>query len=143
MASSIGTGHSFRVPVNATEYCRLVESVLGWEPPVGPPHRRYQAMASRVTRRMQETGYTFEHLALGVALCWREKLPRNPLGVFKVVPRACEKAVQPEADIESQVRDAIAYEQLRGDPEGWAVRLTRAQGIYRQHALDDWREAAR
>lgn len=134
-----------KAPRTATEYCRLVEARLGWMPPAGPEFRRYQAMAKRVNNRMlDEPGlFTFANLALAVELLAREKTARNPLGVFAHVERAVAMAAVPELDVETQIREAAAYETERGDPAGWVTRLTRAVGSYRQTVLNEWKESVR
>lgn len=129
--------------MNATGFCRLVESRLGWVPPPGPECRRYRAIASRVIRKMTEDPalYTFRNLELAVELLAQERKPRSPLGVFAHVARAVDVAAEDEMDIEVLIREACAYEEQRGDPQGWITRFSRASGDYRAFALQAWRES--
>lgn len=133
---------------NATEFCKLVEATLGWTPPAGPPFRRYQSMAKRVTEKMAVLNqgrldplYTWHTLELAVELCRREHLPRNPLGVLRHVERAVQMSKVPEADLWQRVVGAIHDERAIGDPDGWADRLVRAQGDYQREVLEDWTKA--
>lgn len=134
---------TYPVPVNAVEYCKLVEARLGWQPPEGPEWSRYNAMAGRVKRRMAQTGDTFEDLALAVELCVQEKRPRHPMGVFFSIPIAKAQAKEPETFLDTEIRAVIAYETERGDPAGWVDRMHRAQGIHRQRALNEWKDSVR
>lgn len=129
---------------NVTEYCKVVESTLGWVPPPGAAFRRYQAMASRVNKRLRDLDpnlYTWHNLELAVELCRREHLPRNPLGVLKHVERAVEMSVVPAPDLWQRVVGAIHDERAIGDPDGWADRLARAQGEFQREVLEEWRLA--
>lgn len=127
--------------MNATEFCKLVESRLGWLPPAGQGWKRYSAMAGRVNRKIATNPalYTMENLQLAVELLAKERLPRNPLGVFAHVPRAVAMSIEDEADVEQGIRVATAIEQGKGDPDGWVTRFARAVGPYRLQALNEWR----
>lgn len=129
---------------NAIDFVRLVETRLGWVPP-HTGFNRYVAEAAKVKRKVATNPdlYTWRNLQLAVELLAREKQPRSPLGVFAHVPRAEEKAVESEDDLELAIREATAYEQGRGDPHGWVTRFARATGTYRAQALTEWKESAR
>lgn len=131
--------------MNATEFCKLVENQLGWEPPQGVRGwELYRAEAAKVNRKIgtNPTLYTWENLRLAVALLRRERQSRTPIGVFAHVDRALDLALDhSEADIEEEIRKVIAYEADRGDPNGWVGRLTRATGKYRRVALEDWKHS--
>ena len=131
---------------NATQYCRLVENVLGWSPPRrrnDKPWTGYAALAKRVNEKITTDPvlFTWANLELAVELLRREKLPRNPLGVFAHVARAVKPAVESESDVEVEIRKAIAYEVLRGDPGNWEVRFARVHPSLRAQTLDEWRES--
>lgn len=124
-----------------TEFCKLVENKLGWvNPRTGPEWKRYQGVAGRVAQRMFDERVTLADLELAVELLWRERKPRSPIGVFAHVERARIKAVVSESDVEHDIRHAMAQEELRGDPDGWVVRFSRATGPYRREALDEWKK---
>lgn len=127
-----------------TAFCQLVENRLGWSPPPGgPAYRRYVVEAAKVKRKIASNPelYTWAALELAVELLARERLPRTPIGVFSHVERALTMARLPETDLEEQIRSAMRYEGLRGDPGGWVTRFTRATGPYRAEVLDEWRRA--
>lgn len=128
-----------------TAFCQLVENTLGWAPPPGPAFRAYRAEAAKVKRKQATNPdlYTWDNLRLAVALLAREKKARTPWGVFAHVERALDLALDADDDLETQIREAIAYETRRGDPAGWVPRFARATGGYRDQALREWREAAR
>ena len=130
---------------NATEFCKAVEARLGWLAPEGPAYQRYRIEVGKVNRKIatNPTLYTWRNLELAIELLSREKKSRNPMGVFAHVERAVELAVEPESDIETQIREAIRHETHRGDPAGWVTRLNRAMGHYRVEALREWRESVR
>jgi hypothetical protein len=130
---------------NATEFCKAVEARLGWVAPNLPAYARYRVEAAKVKRKIETNPdlYTWRNLELAIELLSRERKSRNPMGVFAHVERAVEMAVEPEADIETQIREAIRYETPRGDPAGWVARLTRAVGHYRSQALREWQESVR
>lgn len=131
--------------MNAVEFCQLVESRLGWIPAGGAtndkPWIRYRADASKVVRKQQEDPelYTWENLRAAVALLAHEKKTRTPVGVFAWVPRALELKAEPESVVETQIREAIAIEAAKGDPDLWAVSLNRAVGPYRRQLLHEWK----
>lgn len=125
-----------------TEFCKIVEARLGWSPPAGPPFKRYQAEARKVTNKIATNPvlYTYENLLLAVELLVREKQPRTPIGVFGHVDRALDLALDKEVPVEEQIREATAIEARRGDPDGWVERFARAVGIYRPQTLQEWRD---
>lgn len=132
--------------MNATEFCQLVENRLGWEPPQGlPSWNRYRVAAAQVNTKVASNPslFTWENLSLAVELLVREKQSRSPVGVFAHVDRALDLALDPEEDLDEEIRKVVAYETLLGDPAGWASRLTRAQGTFRREALTEWKEAVR
>lgn len=128
-----------------TDFCRIVEARLGWEAPRGPEFRRYNVEAAKVARKISTNPslYTWDNLLAAVALLARERQSRTPVGVFAHVDRALDLALDPEHDVEEEIRQVIAYETSLGDPEGWVVRLSRATGQYRRMALDEWKQAVR
>jgi hypothetical protein len=127
-----------------TEFCKRVESRLGWVPPAhGPKYSRYYTTSNRVARKMSENPslYTFHNLELAIELLAQERKPRTPLGVFAHVERALALAAEDEMDVEVMIREACTYEEQRGDPQGWVTRFSRASGDYRAEALQEWRES--
>lgn len=131
-------------PRNASEFCKLVENRLGWAPPANVrPYQRYMREANKVMTRVETNPalYTWENLALAVELLARERTARTPVGVFAHVERALEMRRDPEDDIETRIREVVAYETERGDPDGWVVRFARAEGPYRAEALDEWKQS--
>lgn len=131
-------------PGNATIFCELVESRLGWEVP-GVRWRGLVIEANKVnTRRAEDTAlYTWENLALAVELLAREKKSRSPIGVFAHVQRALDLALDTEVDVEEEIRTVMRYETALGDPQGWVVRFARATGHHRKVLLDAWRQAVK
>jgi hypothetical protein len=127
---------------SATEFCKLVEARLGWAPPdFGPPYTRYQTEAAKVKRKVAKDPflYTWANLELAVELCVREKRHIvNPLGVFYHVTRAVEMANTDDDAVEAAIQAAMRVEGILGDPDGWVVRFSRAQGHYRLQALREW-----
>lgn len=132
---------------SATRFCKLVEAKLGWVPPNphAPAWLAYKQEASKVTNKIATDPelYTWRNLELAVELLRREKKPRSPIGVFAHVARAVEMANEVEPDLDTQIREATAYEVRRGDPAGWVTRFARAQGAYRAQALAEWRESVK
>jgi hypothetical protein len=133
---------------NATEFCQLVENRLGWVPAdntVVSHRRRYMREAGKVNRRIKTDPdlFTWDNLELAVELLFRERLARSPLGVMAHVPRAVAMRRETEGDLEQNIRDAVAYEVGRGDPQGWETRFARATGIFRAQALAEWKASIR
>jgi hypothetical protein len=128
-----------------TAFCQLVENKLGWQPPAGAPWQQYIAEAGKVRRKVAEdpTRYTWDNLKLAVELLARERQPRTPIGVFAHVDRALDLALDKDHDIEQEIREVVAYETKLGDPAGWGIRFARAQGRYREEALEEWKRAVR
>lgn len=131
--------------MNATEFCKVVENRLGWAPPAGPGWKQYSPEAAKVKRKVATNPslYSWDNLLLAVELLVREKKSRSPLGVFAHVERALDLALDKDDDIEVLIREAVAYEQHRGDPDGWVTRFARATGGYRALALAEWRESVK
>lgn len=130
--------------MNATQFCELVENRLGWQVK-GERWRGLMAEAGKVKRKIASNPslYTWENLRLTVELLAKEKKPRTPVGVFAHVERALDLALDQEDDTETQIREVMKFETMRGDPQGWAVRFARADGPFREILLGEWRESAR
>ena len=127
---------------NATEYMTLVENRLGWQPPGRRGSLRYNVEVSRVKERLQANPdlFTWRNLELAVELCRRERLPRTPLGVLAHVQRAVDMRKDDLDDLEVEIWQAMSKEIANDDPDGWATRFARAQGIHRQQLLHEWKE---
>lgn len=120
------------------EFMRHVENTLGWHPPKG--YAAQGAYAQRISARMGESeAFTWHNLELAVELLRREKLPRSPMGVFHHVARAVAMEVDVEEDLDVAVRNAIAIEVAKGDPDGWESRFTRCHPLYREQLLTEYR----
>lgn len=131
--------------MNAVDFCKLVETSLGWEAPDAPLWKRYLVEAGKVNKKVATNPalYTWDNLILAVELLRRERKARSPLGVFSHVERALDLALDAEHDVEEQIRRVVTLEVSLGDPSGWAGRFSRATGHYRRLALDEWRSSVR
>lgn len=127
--------------MNATEFCQLVETRLGWEAPAGGERRRYMTEAGKVNKAIAKNPhvYTWDNLRLAVELLRREKKSRTPFAVLAHVERARDLALDQDTDVEADIRGAMAIETEKGDLEGWAVRFARTEGAYRRIVLDEWK----
>lgn len=129
--------------MSPTQFVVMVQNELGWRPTGEGPAWKHERKAAAQVKQMITTNpelFTWDNLRLAIALLKRERKAATPLHVFFHVERALSVAADEEMDLEIDIREAVAIEAGRGDPDGWVERFSRAVGIYRGEALAEWQE---
>ena len=127
---------------NATEFVELVGNRLGWTAPGVKPYWKERAIeAGKLNRKIATNPrlFTWENLEATVDVLARERREvKSPAAVCWHVERALQRARQ-EPLVDAEIEGAIGREISVGDPEGWAVRLSRSFGSGRAEVLKQWR----
>lgn len=133
----------------ATEFCLLVENVLGWVPVHGdgtPQWKVYAAEAGKVNRKIKSNPklYTWANCLLAVEwLRRRKQTPTSPAAVLWSVERALKDAAAPVSatEIDQLLETALRVEMSERRPgwDEWVSRLTRATGVAREAVYLDWK----